>query len=304
MSSNELELKLKIGEIEFYAKGEYDDVEAQRLIFTNSILPAAVNAIKNANSSQAIITETQTSVLTSADEIAVLDNQSGLKSISVNEFINNKGFKTQIDLAIGLIYYHEKFKACRYFKSENLRQYFKEAKITVPLNTSDIINKLVGKSYLMIGDDKKCYCLTQSGIRFVEEYTPKETIVKKNGTSKQRKQRAKTVSSYSHLSADDLNLKKYPEIKDFKAFKDRMMLVLYIAKEEGHGDTFSMFDVQVLMTDILGYKATKGQIQGVFDRNATWFTNVTEPTNKKIVKHRLLNDGFDYAKNLILSNGK
>ena len=47
MSNNELEVKIKIGEIEFYAKGQTDDIEAQRLNFINIILPAAVDAIKN-----------------------------------------------------------------------------------------------------------------------------------------------------------------------------------------------------------------------------------------------------------------
>ena len=299
MSNKELELKLKIGEIEFYAKGEYDDVEAQRQIFTNVILPAAVNAIKNAKTSQAIIEEKQMPVLPSADEITAADNPAVLNTMSVNEFINSKGFKTQINQAIGLIYYHEKLKSCQNFKSEDLKHYFKEAKIPVPQNLSLIINRLVGKAYLMNADDKKSYCLTQNGIRFIEEYSPKEMKDKKSGISKPRKPRAKIESSYSHLSADDLNLKNYPDIKSFKTFKEKMMIVLYIVKEEGHGDTFSVYDVQVLMTDVLGHKATKGQLQGVFDRNATWFTNVIDPKNKKIVKHKLLNDGIDYARKLI-----
>ena len=41
MSNNELEVRIKIGEIEFYAKGQTADVEAQRQNFINIILPAA-----------------------------------------------------------------------------------------------------------------------------------------------------------------------------------------------------------------------------------------------------------------------
>ena len=116
-----------------------------------------------------------------------------------------------------------------------------------------------------------------------------------------RKKQAKADSVYATLSADDLNLKNYPDIKLFKDFKDKMMLVLYIVKEEGHGDEFSVLDVQFVMTDVLGFPATKGQVQGVFDRNATWFKTVEDLTNKKSVKHKLLNGALEYAKELIAS---
>ena len=300
MSSNELEVKIKIGEIEFYAKGQTADVEVQRQNFTNSILPAAVDAIKKSKSSQEYIAEAPISALNAAKETAFLEVQGDLGEMSVNEFINSKGFKTQIDIAMGLIYYYEKCKECSNFSSDELKQYFKDAKISpVPTNPSDVINRLVAKSFIMNGDDKKRYFLTQSGIRFVDEFVPKETNAKKAGANKPRRKQAKAESVYTHLSADDLNLKKYPEIKSFKVFKDKMMLVLYITKEEGHGDEFSVYDVQVLMTDILGYAASKGQVQGVFDRNATWFKTVADPINKKSVKHKLLINALDYAKGLI-----
>lgn len=301
MSNNELEVKIKIGEIEFYAKGQTADVEAQRQNFTNIILPAAVDAIKSSRSSQAYIAEATTPALEPIKETAVLDVNDDLSTMSVNEFINSKGFLSQIDMAIGLIYYNEKCGRCPDFSSDDLKRYFKDAKISpAPKNPSDVINKLVAKSFIMSGDDKKRYFLTQSGMRFVVEYVPKETKkVKKASASKPRKKQAKVESVYAHLSADDLNLKKYPDLKSFKDFKDRMILVLYIVKEEGHGDEFSSFDVQTLMTDILGFPATKGQVHGVFGRNATWFKNVEDPTNKKIVKHKLLNGVLDYAKELI-----
>lgn len=302
MSSNELEVKIKIGEIEFYAKGQTADVEAQRQNFTSIILPAAVDAIKNSRLSQAYIAEATVPALASVKEAAVLDVDADLSTMSVNEFINSKGFKSQIDVAMGLIYYNERCGKCPDFSSDDLKQYFRDAKISpAPKNPSDVINKLVGKTFIMNGDDKKRYYLTQSGIRFVNEYVPKERKAKKVATSKPRKKQSKAESVYAHLSADDLNLKKYPEIKSFKEFKDKMMLVLYIVREEGHGDEFSMNDVQVIMTDILGFSATKGQVQGVFDRNATWFKTIEDPTNKKSVKHKLLNGAIDYAKELIAS---
>ena len=102
----------------------------------------------------------------------------------------------------------------------------------------------------------------------------------------------------------NLNLKKYPEIKSFKSFKEKMLLVLYIVKEEGHGDEFSTYDVLTILTDVLGFSATKDQVNGVFQRNVTWFKTVEDPTNKKSVKHKLLNGAIEYAKELIASSAK
>lgn len=301
MSNNELEVKIKIGEIEFYAKGQTADVEAQRQNFTSVILPAAVDAIKSSRMSQAYIEEAQVPVITAAKEEATLDAHADLNTLSVNEFIKSKGFKTQEDIAIGLIYYFEVCKKVTDFSTEELKNYFKESKNALPGNPSMIVNRLFGKGYIMNGDDKKRYYLTQTGMDFVANYVPKETKTKKAGATKPRKKQAKAESVYAQLSADDLNLKKYPEIKSFKDFKEKMMLILYIVKEEDRGDEFSLYDVQVIMTDILGYSATRGQIQGVFDRNATWFKNVEDSTNKKSVKHKLLNGALDYAKGLIES---
>lgn len=303
MNSNELEIKIKIGEIEFYAKGQSADVEAQRQIFTSIVLPAAVDAIKISRASQTYITETTTPVLESVKEGSASVDNADYSTMSVNEFIKCKGFKSQIDIAMGLIFYNEKYRGCHDFSSDDLKQYFKDARISPsPKNPSDVINRLFGKTFIMNGDDKKRYYLTQSGYQFVETYTLKETKAKKSVPLKPRKMQIQDESDYAHLSADDLNLKKYPAIKSFKDFKERMMLVLYIVKEEKHGDEFSVNDVQVIMTDILGHSATKGQVQGVFDRNATWFKTIPDSNNKKRVKHRLLNDAIEYAKGLIANS--
>lgn len=117
--------------------------------------------------------------------------------------------------------------------------------------------------------------------------------------SKTKKIRSKTESVYSSLTADDLNLKKYPEIKEQKGFKDQMILALYIVFAEEHGDAFSVLDVQYIMTKILGLPASKGQVQGVFDRNSSWFTDAEDETNKKSIKHRLLIGAKDFAESII-----
>jgi len=300
MSNNELEVKIKIGEIEFYAKGQTADVEAQRQNFTSIILPAAVDAIKSSRLPQTYIEEASAPALSPVREAAVLDVNADLSALSVNEFVKSKGFRTQEDIAIGLIYYYEVCKNAADFSTEDLKGYFKESKNTMPGNPSMIVNRLFSKGFIMNGDDKKRYYLTQTGIDYVNNYVPKETKAKKTVSSKLRKKQVKAESAYANLSADDLNLRKYPEIKSFKDFKDQMMLVLYIVKEEGHGDQFSTFDIQTLMTDVLGFPATANQINGVIRRNATWFKSVKD-SEQKCTKQKLLNGAIDYAKSLIES---
>lgn len=65
------------------------------------------------------------------------------------------------------------------------------------------------------------------------------------------------------------------------------------------GDSFSILDIECLMTDILGLPATNAQIKGVFDRNKTWFKDEENPNNAKALKHRLLQGGKDFAKSLL-----
>ena len=178
MNNNELEVKIKIGEIEFYAKGQTADVEAQRQNFTNIILPAAVDAIKSSKMSQEYIEEAQLPVIAVTKEDATVDVHADQGIMSVNEFIKSKGFRTQEDIAIGLIYYYEIYKNIKVFSTEELKNYFKESKNTLPGNPSMIVKRLFGKGFIMNGDDKKRFCLTQTGIDYVNNYAPKETKAK------------------------------------------------------------------------------------------------------------------------------
>ena len=299
-----LKVKFKIGEIEFEAEGAPEDVEHQRFAFMDTLLPAAVDAMVR---TRGVVTEKQ---YIEAQEIKSLPEEncdSPQKNVapntenldmSVNEFLNSKLFSSQIDTALGLIYYNEKFKRRIDFSTDELKQYFKDAKITLPSNPSDVAAKLVGKSFIMEADEKNRYKLTRTGEKFIEAYVAKASKETK-AKSRPKKTRAKPESVYSSLTADDLNLKKYPEIKGQKEFKNQMMLTLYIVFEEGHGDAFSVADVQCIMTDILGLPASKDQVQGVFSRNAIWFTDVQDENNKKSVKHRLLTGAKDFAKSII-----
>lgn len=300
---NQLRVKFKIGEIEFEAEGSADDVERERESFKNTLLPLAIDAMVRA---RGVVTDTQYIDTTERPEVLSADYTENsytnttstvdLSRTSLNEFLKAKGFKSKIDFAIGLTYYFEIGKGCSNFSSDELKGYFSTAKETPPLNPSDVINKLVGKAYIMQASEKGRYQLTRTGMDFIEQFVAPAKADKRTSS---KKARTNVVSVFDSLNADDLNLKNYPEIKVQDAFIKQMMLTLYIICNEGHGDTFSTADVKSLMTDKLGLPTTKGQIQGVFDRNKLWFTDITDEANKKSVKHRLLTGAKDFAKSII-----
>ena len=173
-----LKVKFKIANvIEFEAEGMTEDVERERAEFLNKILPAAVNAV-----AQTQITMPTSELIDASNANSELLELHELPELSINEFLNQKGFVRQIDMAIGLIYYKQSYCNCMDFNSEELKNYFVEAKTQAPKNPSDTINKLIAKSYIMSTDSKGRYMLTRTGMQYVDEYKKTE-----NGTKTKKK---------------------------------------------------------------------------------------------------------------------
>lgn len=136
---NQLKVKFKIGNIvEFEAEGKSEDVEKERQEFLSQILPAAISAVEATRVSN--VTNEIVEIPTSNTPVLELQD---MGECSVNEFLNQKGFSKQIDIALGLIYYKEKFCNVIDVNSDELKNYFSEAKIPVPGNVSDVLGKLV-----------------------------------------------------------------------------------------------------------------------------------------------------------------
>ena len=283
---------IKIGEVELSLEGDAEYIEKERSIFFNGILPMAVDAMVNARAiSQA--NKPPDSNIPMIDD----GKRDYIPGSSVNEFLRKKGFSTQIDTALGLFFYFTFEKGVIDFSTEELKSFFHEAKIPIPLNPSDIISKLVGRGHVQPADQKGRYTLTNSGIDYVNSFLGNKKD--KKTSSKPNRVHNKKESEYSNLSADDLNLKNYPEVKAQETFKKRMMLALFIIFTEGHGDTFSVVDVQYIMTNIFGLPATKDQVQGVFSRQRIWFKDIPDEKNTNIIKHKLLEGAKDFVKSYL-----
>lgn len=319
MRSDKVEnrVKFKIGEIEFEAEGTAETIERERNIFLNSILPVAVDAI--VRTSQYVVKETP--YIESAEQptgIIEPENKNEPLSISSDEdltrtslasYLNKFGKLSEQDFALFSAYYDEKKNGIKSFSSKNVEQNYVIARRTKYSNYGVLLSQLAQKGLIM--DDAeaektvpKHYVLTIEGLEYVENYQRREDSEEKTKNTSKRKKRKKQPSTYSNLSADDLNLKKYPEIKNQKSFREQMLLTLYIVTLENKGEYFSKVDVQYLMTDILGLPATDRQINGVFERHKIWFKSKQDPNNKRAYIRKLLQGAKDFVQSNILNTAE
>ncbi|MEO3944058.1 hypothetical protein [Gorillibacterium sp. CAU 1737] len=74
---------------------------------------------------------------------------------------------------------------------------------------------------------------------------------------------------------------------------------MFIIFNEGKGDSFSVSDIQFILTDIFGLPASIDQINGVFKHNKNWFKSEQDPVNKKALRKKLLEGAKDYAIGII-----
>ena len=307
-------VRFKIGEIEFEAEGSAEIVERERSVFLNALLPAAVDAIvstRGVEAAQYVEAIDRPAMLVSAEnndavEIILPTTPQPIDFVrtSLSSYIKDLGVLSDQDFTLIAAYYDEKKNGIQSFTSESVKQYYADARRGKYSNYSDLLQRLAQKGYIM--DDPntekkvpKPYILTDTGIKYVEAYQPKENGVEKPKPVKARKPRSKPVSTYSSLCADDLNLKKYPEIKSQSTFKKQMLLTLYIVTAEGKGDNFSVTDIQCLMTDILGLPASVDQINGIFTKNKSWFKAEQDSKNKKAYTRKLLQGAKDFVQSII-----
>ncbi len=301
-------VRFKIGEIEFEAEGTSELIERERNIFLNSLLPAAVDAIVRTRGEekepQYFETVDQSILSLSNENSSGIYFENDLSQISFVEYTKQFGNVSDQNFVLISAYFQEKKNGEKSFSSANVKQFFSSARKRIPSNTSDLLQKLAKKGYIMDDpnsekESPKKYILTNSGIQFVDNFQAKDQRTEKPIFSGTRKTREKAVSVYSEICADDLNLKNYPEIKKLDSFKKQMLLSLFIVTNEGKGDTFSTADIQFIMTDILGLPASKSQISGVFRRNRNWFKTDSDPNNQKMLRRKLLQGAKDFAQTII-----
>lgn len=310
---NQLKVKYKVGEIEFEAEGTPEDVEHQRIAFMDTILPAAVDAMVR---TRGVVADKQ---YLSAQEPVLLGEGTGttqtsngqkddLSRTSLSSFISDYGTLSEQDFVLIAAYYDEQKNGTSFFTIENVKKYYGDARRTEYSNISELLRQLAIRGLIMdnpgaTAKSPKQYILSEKGITYVKNYTPKDDSTgKKKTSSKPRKPSTALSSVYAGLNLDELNIKNYPEVKSLTKFKEKMLLVMYIVTNAGKGDSFSVNDLQCLITDIWGFPATANQIKGVFTQNKSWFKQEEDPRNKGGVVRKLLQGGKDFAQEIIDSS--
>lgn len=147
-------------------------------------------------------------------------------------------------------------------------------------------------------DEGKYYMLTHEGLSYIENYVPKDLSNDKK-RPQQKKDRSESVSKYSMIKAEELNLNAYPSLKDLSLGKDRVVMIMYILTNENKGEWFTVSDVVDLFTNVFEISATKDMVSGVIKRNRKWFNSKQDDNNKKASQYKLLAEAKDYAKSLI-----
>ena len=308
----ESRIKFKIGEIEFEAEGTADVIERERDAFMKMILPAAIDAVvktKNVNSDNTYIELNEVSECALISETsagnAILDGTtySGIDYSRLNlaAYLKDKGALTEQEFTLFAAYFDEKKNGKQFFTKDDVERYYSEARRSKPSNISMSLNQLAQKGLIMDADaveqkTPKPYIISAEGLKYINEYKPKADADKTH--TKTRKVTTKSKSEYANIDVDKLHLNNYPEIKSFKEFKNKMMMVLYIVTVEKAGEWFTTADVMCLLTDIFGESATKDQVNGVFKREKLWFKTENMEGNKRDNRRKLLNAGMDYAKAL------
>lgn len=305
-------VKFKIGEIEFEAEGSPEILERERTVFMNSILPAAVEALVQTKPvNQPVIIPEQPVRFLPEETKSVNDNISisecyDFSKTSLVSYLKSKGADSHYDFIVCSMYFEQKRNGITSFSSKTIKELYAEAKKPTPGNLSMSLSELVKKGLIMEDPSEKGkkpiqYVLTSDGELFVETLEPSKDLKPKKSVTKTHKTKGKIKSKYASINIDELNLKKYPDIKLLNGFKEKMMLLLYIVVKENKGDSFSVVDIQCLLTDLMGQRATEKQIRGVLDRNKQWFKIESDENNKKAYSYKLLQGGKDFAENIIKS---
>ena len=191
--NTKIRVRFEIGEIKFEAEGPADLVERERSVFTNTLLPSAVEAIVRTRGTEQAMKYVepveQPKVLPLSNATPLSENAIPLteesKDLSRTRYIAQFGQIGEQDFALISAYYDEKKNGNTSFTSDNVKQYYNDARRNKFSNVSVLLGKLAQKGLIM--DDPnaerktpKAYILTSQGINYVENYTPKEETEKKH----------------------------------------------------------------------------------------------------------------------------
>lgn len=159
----ENKVKLKIGEIEFEAKGSAEVVERERSVFLNELLPTAVEALVRTRGTERNVQYIKTdkqyerTLTESTDSISMPETKEAgsidLSRTSLSSFISQYGYISDQDFIVIAAYYDEKKNGTKSFTSETVKQYYSDARRKKYSNFSELLRQLAQKGLIMDNPD-------------------------------------------------------------------------------------------------------------------------------------------------------
>ena len=162
--NSKIRVRFEIGEIKFEAEGPTDLVERERSVFTNTLLPSAVEAIvRTRESGQAmryIESEGRSDKLPAVEAAPLLESAKDpvmelkdLSRTSLSSFITQYGQLGDQDFVLLSAYYDEKKNGTTSFALDTVKQYYSDARRNKYSNISALLGKLVQKGLIMDAPD-------------------------------------------------------------------------------------------------------------------------------------------------------
>jgi DNA-binding PadR family transcriptional regulator len=190
-------VRFKIGDIEFEAEGDAEIIERERKEFVTTLLPLAVDAMTRTISNRQIQQIPTLPQSTAIDDADLPQDTENLNRTSLASFVKQKGAERHTDFVLCAVFFNEKKNKIGSFSTTTAKNFYSEAKRTLPANMTDTINQLARRGLIMESPTAKGatpteYILTDKGEEYVNDFRPIPTKARKK-SSKTRKQRKKTT---------------------------------------------------------------------------------------------------------------
>lgn len=261
-------LKLKLGEIEFEIEGNAETVAKEREEFHKTLLPLLEGFMNKKNVTYIEEPSMREIKTTSDNSIKLITCACEEDSQYVNfaHFLKEKGFNTDVDRVIAAVYYISEISGKEYMIKDDIEQELKNARIPALSNLRASINSNIKKAHmeeLNVEENKKCFRILQPGIKYCENYSPKEVSQKK--VSKPIK--TKTTKDYPSLNItlDDLHVEKYCDITTLEKVDEQLWVLLYMYTNETSFDCFTKQELQKIMKEKFGLPLTDDQVRRFFE---------------------------------------
>ncbi len=296
---SETKLKMKFGNIEFEIESDSETVEKERKSFLET-LPDIISMSSNFVVMNNAKTENTLAEAKIAEENTT--NIPRLINININSFFSEKGFATDIDTCLGVIYFMNEYENTDIINTNSLKERMKTAKLVLPKNPSQCFNLLTQKGFIQPNGETengaKNYYITQQGKDYINTYVKNE----KTKTTPKRSSSKPIESQYSSITKEDLNLDKYPNINEFKSTKDKVMMMMYLFTNENKGEYFTANDIIYLMSNLFNEKVTSDMAKGLFKNKSTaqYFNKRSFQGSNKTNEYKLLHSGIKYVEKELL----